>query len=144
MKKDIFDFPLWINESALSIVIKALQTLEKTRNAYGHSFYISFVTTHVDVTISDSLLKQYPEIMTIVLEHQFEAIKTTKIGLEVTLYFNGIPETLFIPWHSIVAFNDKLSKVQLLFKPNNEKKKKLEKDNKTKKTPSNIIIFPKK
>ena len=144
MKKDIFDFPLWINKSSLSIVIKALQTLEKTKNSYGHSFYISFVTTHGDVNISHSLLKQYPEIMTIVLEHQFEALKTTKIGLEVTLYFNGIPETLFIPWNSIVAFNDKLSKVQLLFKPTNQKKKKLEKDNKTNKTPSNIIMFPKK
>ena len=141
MQKDIFDFPLWINDSSLVVVMKALQTLEKIGTTNDHSFYISFVTKHSEVIISDSLLKKYPEVMTIVLEHQFTNLKTTKLGFNVTLYFNGMPESMFIPWTSMIAFNDKLLEIQFIFNPKDKPKTKVHKQPKNS---SNIIMFPKK
>ena len=43
--------------------------------------------------MSDRLRAQYPEQMTIILQHQFWDLTVTERGFEVGLSFGGIPES---------------------------------------------------
>lgn len=71
-----------------------------------HHFYITF-DTHADgVQISERLRQQYPQEMTVILQHQFWDLTVTDAGFSVGLSFGGIPEKLSIPFESINAFFD--------------------------------------
>jgi hypothetical protein len=49
---------------------------------------------------------QYPQEMTIVLQHQFWDLKVTDDNFEVGLSFNGVTERLVIPFAAIRRFAD--------------------------------------
>jgi hypothetical protein len=58
------------------------------------------------VRISSRLLQQYPEEMTIVLQHQFWDLTVTEHAFEVGLSFNGVPERLLVPFTALKGFLD--------------------------------------
>jgi hypothetical protein len=51
-------------------------------------------------------LAQYPEEMTVILQHQFWDLVVTEDRFEVGLSFGGIPERLVVPFNSIKSFFD--------------------------------------
>jgi hypothetical protein len=71
-----------------------------------HHFFIVFNTGHPGVRLSDRLRKQYPQEMTIVLQHQFRNLRVTEETFEVQLSFGGIPELLKVPFAAINGFVD--------------------------------------
>jgi hypothetical protein len=71
-----------------------------------HHFYISFDTRAEGVRLSPRLREQYPEEMTIVLQHQFWDLKVTDDGFEVGLSFGGVPERLAVPFAAVKSFVD--------------------------------------
>ena len=71
-----------------------------------HHFYVSFDTQAEGVRISDRLKAQYPEEMTIILQHQFWDLNVTDSGFEVGLSFGGISEKLGVPFEAITGFFD--------------------------------------
>src|SRR5581483_658391 len=71
-----------------------------------HHFYISFDPRAEGVKISERLRTQYPEEMTIILQHQFWDLVVTDDHFEVGLSFGGIPERLSIPFDAIKGFFD--------------------------------------
>jgi uncharacterized protein len=82
-----------------------------------HHFFITFVSTAEGVKLSPRLLAQYPEEMTIILQHQFWDLVVTEDRFEVGLSFGGIPERLVVPFSSIKSFLDPSVKFQLQFDP---------------------------
>ena len=71
-----------------------------------HHFFITFLSTAEGVKISPRLLAQYPEEMTIILQHQFWDLVVTEDRFEVGLSFGGIPERLVVPFSAIKSFFD--------------------------------------
>ena len=71
-----------------------------------HHFFITFLTQAPGVKISPRLLAQYPQEITIVLQHQFWDLRVTNELFEVGLSFNGIPERLVVPFDAIKGFFD--------------------------------------
>lgn len=71
-----------------------------------HHFYIEFLTGAPGVQIGPNLKAQYPERMTIVLQHQFEALDVHQDRFEVTLHFKGVPDRLIIPFAALTQFAD--------------------------------------
>lgn len=71
-----------------------------------HHFYITFLTQAEGVKLSDRLMAQYPEEMTIILQHQFWDLTVTEDRFEVGLSFGGVPERLVIPFGAIKSFLD--------------------------------------
>ena len=71
-----------------------------------HHLYITFQTQHSGVEIASRLSAQYPNEMTIVLQHQFWGLEITEDAFEITLSFSGKNERLFIPFDSVVGFAD--------------------------------------
>ena len=85
-----------------------------------HHFYITFLSKAEGVKISPRLLSQYPQEMTIILQHQFWDLVVTDDRFEVGLSFNGIPERLVIPFSSIKSFFDPSVQFGLQFEPSEE------------------------
>jgi len=71
-----------------------------------HHFYITFLSKGDGVKLSQRLLAQYPEEMTIVLQHQFWDLVVTPDRFEVGLSFGGVPERLVVPFSAIKSFLD--------------------------------------
>src|SRR5262249_61180921 len=62
-----------------------------------HHFFITFLSKADDVKLSPRLLAQYPEEMTIILQHQFWDLVVAENPFEVGLAFGGSPERLGVP-----------------------------------------------
>jgi len=82
-----------------------------------HHFFITFLSTADGVKLSPRLLAQYPEEMTIILQHQFWDLVVTEDRFEVGLSFGGIPERLVVPFASIKSFLDPSVQFGLQFEP---------------------------
>lgn len=86
-----------------------------------HHFFITFFTKAPGVKLSPRLLAQYPEEMTVILQHQFWDLRVTDDHFEVGLSFNGIPERLVVPFDSIKGFFDPSVQFGLQFETAEEK-----------------------
>ena len=71
-----------------------------------HHFFITFESTAEGVKLPPRLLAQFPQEMTIILQHQFWDLTVLEDRFEVGLSFGGIPERLVVPFHSIRSFLD--------------------------------------
>ena len=80
-----------------------------------HHFFITFNSTAAGVKLSPRLLAQYPEEMTIILQHQFWDLVVSEDRFEVGLSFGGIPERLVVPFAAIVSFRDPSAEFGLQF-----------------------------
>lgn len=98
----------WTQDALRQVVISALRHVAAEGMPGGHHFYITFRTDYPGVVIPDRLKAQYPEEMTIVLQHQFHSLNVDDAGavMSVGLSFSGIPSTLVIPLAAISNFAD--------------------------------------
>ena len=119
-------------EKALKhVVIEALKIASEEGLPGEHHFYISFKTNHPSVRMSSDLLNQYPQDMTIVLQHQFANLMLFDDYFEVDLSFSNIPHTLRIPYESITYFADPYAKFALSFAQNDYNSSSFEDKDKT-------------
>ena len=108
----------WLEEAQRQVVIRALSFAGEQGLPGGHHFYVTFRTDYPGVHIPARLLAQYPEEMTIVLQHQFWDLKVDEDGvLTVGLSFSGIPSTLVIPIGAIIGFADPHARFGLRMQP---------------------------
>ena len=96
-----------LTQQALRGVVRSVLTDAAKKGLPGdHHFYVTFATKAAGVRISERLLAQYPEEMTIILQHQFWDLDVGDTGFEVGLSFGGIPEKLTVPFEAINGFFD--------------------------------------
>jgi len=82
-----------------------------------HHFFITFLSKAEGVKLSPRLLAQYPEEMTIILQHQFWDLVVSEDRFEVGLSFGGVPERLVVPFNAIKSFFDPSVQFGLTFEP---------------------------
>src|SRR5215475_8447291 len=96
-----------LTQQALRGVVRTVLTDTARKGLPGdHHFYISFDTHSEGVRLSDRLRAQYPDEMTIILQHQFWDLKVGEEEFEVGLSFGGVPEKLTVPFDAINGFFD--------------------------------------
>jgi hypothetical protein len=115
MAEDLIRYDILAQDALRGVVRKVLSEVSRTGLPGEHHFFVSFATTAPGVRISSRLLAQYPEEMTIVLQHQYWDLTVTEHAVEVGLSFSGIPERLFVPFTAIKAFADPSVGFQLAF-----------------------------
>ena len=102
----LIPYDTWLEEAQRQVVMRAI-AFAGTHGLPGeHHFYITFHTNYPGVHVPARLSAQYPEEMTIVLQHQFWDLKIEDDILSVGLSFSGIPSNLVIPMGAIVGFAD--------------------------------------
>ena len=115
MKELEINYDKLVEKSLKHVVIEALKIAADEGLPGEHHFYITFKTNHPNARVSAQLLNQYPEDMTIVLQHQFANLMVGATYFEVDLSFGGIPQTLRIPYDAITYFADPHAKFALSF-----------------------------
>jgi hypothetical protein len=96
-----------LTQQALRGVVRNVLTETARKGLTGdHHFYISFDTRADGVRLSQRLRTQYPDEMTIILQHQFWDLAVSDDSFEVGLSFGGVPEKLTVPFDAINGFFD--------------------------------------
>jgi hypothetical protein len=103
---DHIRYDLLTQQALRGVVRNVLVDAAKKGLPGEHHFYISFDTRAEGVRLSERLRAQYPEQMTVILQHQFWDLTVTDTGFEVGLSFGGIAEKLGVPFDAIKGFFD--------------------------------------
>jgi hypothetical protein len=110
-----------LTQQALRAVVRrVLADVAKSGLPGEHHFYVTFDTRAPGVKLSARMREQYPEEMTIVLQHQFWDLAVTDTQFEVALSFNGISEKLSVPLDAIKGFFDPSVQFGLQFETQGE------------------------
>lgn len=100
------DYAALMREALHGVVRRAL-ALAATEGLPGdHHFYLTFGSSDEGVELPAALRRQFPDEITIVLQHQFWNLVVDDAGFSVTLRFGGAPERLVVPWPALRAFAD--------------------------------------
>ncbi len=104
--QDPLDYQLLIRESLRGVVRQAIDIVARHGLPSDHFFSISFRTDANGVELPPNLLQQYPEQMTIVIQHQYWDLAVVGDCFTVALSFGGSQQKLTIPFDAITTFVD--------------------------------------
>ena len=100
------DYGTLMHNAMRSLIRRVLTDVEKNGLPGAHHFFITFDTRHPEAKLASWLQERYPEEMTIVIQHWFDALEVTEEGFSVTLNFGDAPEALTVPYDAIKTFVD--------------------------------------
>ena len=103
---DHIRYDVLARDAMRGVLRKVLTDAAKSGLPGEHHFYITFLTKAAGVQLSPRMLAQYPQEMTIILQHQFWDLIVTDERFEVGLSFGGVPERLVVPFSAIKSFFD--------------------------------------
>lgn len=117
MSTDHIRYDLLARDALRGVLRRVLTDAAEQGLPGEHHFFITFMSKADGVKISPRLLAQYPEEMTVILQHQFWDLRVTEDCFEVGLSFGGVPERLVIPFNAIKSFFDPSVQFGLQFEP---------------------------
>ncbi|MFQ5534238.1 MAG: SspB family protein [Sphingomonadales bacterium] len=124
-----------VQEAMRGVVRQILERVAREGLIGEHHLYLAFDTRHDGVRLADFLREQYPNEMTIVLQHEFSNLEVAQDYFSVTLRFSGRPQTLIIPFEAITNFLDPSVPFGLQLKTDPEKEKNVEIEEELDETP---------
>ncbi|WP_279479333.1 SspB family protein [Aureimonas sp. SK2] len=115
MGQDLIRYDVLAQDALRGVIRKVLGEVVKTGLPGEHHFFITFLTSAPGVRLSSRLREKYPELMTIVIQHQYWDLSVNDTSFEVGLSFSDIPERLLIPFSAIRGFYDPAVNFELEF-----------------------------
>jgi len=115
MTEDMIRYDILVQNALRGVIRKVLTEVAKTGLPGNHHFFITFVTNAPGVKVSNRMREQYPEQMTIVLQHQFWDLEVSENSFDVGLSFSDVPEKLHVPYSAIRGFYDPSVNFELEF-----------------------------
>ncbi|MDP1723646.1 MAG: ClpXP protease specificity-enhancing factor SspB [Alphaproteobacteria bacterium] len=117
MAQKLFNYEPLIEKALRGVIADTLSHVAKNNLLGEQHFYISFLTQYPGVEIPDYLAEEYPEEMTIVLQHQYFGLKVHADRFEVMLVFGSAPDKIVVPFEAITDFMDPSQRFELKFMP---------------------------
>jgi hypothetical protein len=117
--ESLLPYDEWVEAAMRQVVVRALSYVAANGLPGEHHFYVTFRTDYPGVVIPPRLRTQYPQEMTIVLQHQFWDLKMDEEAglISVGLSFGGVPASLVIPIGAVTGFVDPYVRNGLRFQP---------------------------
>ena len=117
--ESLLPYERWIANALRHVVVQAIEYVAVHGLPGGHHFYLTFRTAYPGVVIPPRLRAQYPDEMTIVLQHQFWDLKVDHEArtIQVGLAFCGAGSILVIPLDALVSFADPQIQYAIRFDP---------------------------
>lgn len=103
---DTIDYGKKMHHAMRGLIAGVLQDVADHGLPGEHHFFITFDTQHPDVEMAGWLFDRYPEEMTIVIQHWYDALFIGEDGFQITLNFGDNPEPLRIPFDALKTFVD--------------------------------------
>ena len=115
--ESLLPYDEWTEAAMRQVMVRALAHAAAHGLPGEHHFYLTFRTDHPGVVIPARLRAQYPQEMTIVLQHQFWDLTMDEASglVSVGLSFGGVPTTLVIPLDAVTGFADPFVRFGLRF-----------------------------
>ncbi|WP_407493438.1 SspB family protein [Pseudooceanicola sp. MF1-13] len=122
------DYGNLMHRAMRGLIQEVLEDVAESGLPGAHHFFITFDTTHPDAALADWLKDRYPEEMTVVLQHWYDNLEVGDDGFGITLNFGDSPESLYIPYDSILTFVDPSVEFGLRFETQGDKASKSDGD----------------
>jgi len=106
MPEDLIRYDLLTQAALRGVMRTVLADAAKKGLPGAHHFKITFLTAADGVQLSERMRAQYPQTMTIILQHQFRDLAVRDEAFDVGLSFGGNPERLTVPFEAVTAFFD--------------------------------------
>jgi len=116
MTEDLMGYNQIVENALKGVVREALSRAAAVGLPGDHHFYITYRTDAPGVQVPQSLREQYPEEITIVIQHQFWDLVIDQDLFSVSLSFAGKKEHLEVPFSAITGFADPSVQFGLQFK----------------------------
>lgn len=116
MTEDLMGYNQIVENALKGVVREALSRAAAVGLPGDHHFYITYRTDAPGVQVPQSLREQYPEEITIVIQHQFWDLVIDQDLFSVSLSFAGKKEHLEVPFSAITGFADPSVQFELQFK----------------------------
>jgi hypothetical protein len=100
------NYELLVEDALRSVVRSSLRIVENIGLPGETHFYISFITGYEGVEIDKSLRAKHPDQMTIVIQHQYADLRVAEDHFGITLFFDGKPSQMIIPFQAVTSLND--------------------------------------
>lgn len=104
--RDEIGYGRLVQEALRGVARGALRHAAREGLPGEHHFYVSFRTRAEGVVLPPRVSAQFPDEMTIVLQHQFWNLEVDEPSFSVTLRFGGQPERLTVPFAALTSFVD--------------------------------------
>ena len=119
LPESLLPYDEWVEDAYRTVMLRALEHASVSGLPGEHHFYLTFLTNHSKVVIPDRLRAQYPQEMTIVIQHQFWDLKVDHDArtISVGLSFGGVGSVLVISFDCVTAFADPHIRMALRFTP---------------------------
>ena len=119
LRTPLLPYDEWVEEAMRQVVARAITHVADNGLPGEHHFYLTFRTDYPGVVMPPRLRTQYPQEMTIVLQHQFWDLKMdAEAGqISVGLSFGGVPASLAIPLAAVTGFADPHVRYGARFRP---------------------------
>jgi hypothetical protein len=100
------DYLSILQEALKKVVVFILSDVAKNGLQGSHHFYITFKTHYPGVILSKDLKEQFSDMITIVMQNDFENLVVYENYFEVNLSFGGVYQKVKVPFDSIIRFED--------------------------------------
>jgi hypothetical protein len=115
MDPDKIDYSAILQDALRDAVRRVLEQVAEHGMPGEHHFYIGFRTGFPGVEAPRFLREQYPEEVTIILQHQFWGLEVGPEEFSVLLSFGGARQRVTVPFAALTAFADPLADFGLRF-----------------------------
>ncbi len=116
--QDLMQYEAMAQDALRGVVRAALKRAAAPAGLPGaHHFYITFKTQAAGVSGPPDLLSNYPDEMTIVLQHQYWDLAPGETFFSISLKFGGEPKRLSVPYAAVTRFYDPSVQFLLQFEP---------------------------
>lgn len=116
-QNDIINYEELVQTAIRKVMRDVLTNVAKNGLPGKHHFYIDFITNYPGVQIPEFLREDYPEDMTIVLQHEYWDLEIHDNFFAVTLSFDNADERIVVPFDAVIKFVDPSVNFGLEFTP---------------------------
>jgi hypothetical protein len=106
MDPDKIDYSAILQDALRDAVRRVLEQVAEHGLPGEHHFFIGFRTAFPGVEVPRFLRDQYPDEVTIILQHQFWGLEVTPDAFSVLLTFGGSRQRLLVPFAALTTFAD--------------------------------------
>ncbi len=117
---DYLNYNNMLDKALLSVVKDAMEQASVNGLLDNHYFYLTFKTNANGVVVPEFLRKQYPETLTIIIQHEYSNLSVSENEFGVTLSFNNHNYHIIVPFNSLIAFSDPEVNFSLSFNPSDD------------------------
>ena len=115
MDPEKIDYPAILQDALRDAVRRVLEQVAEHGLPGEHHLYIGFRTSFPGVEVPRFLRQQFPEEVTIILQHQFWGLDVTPEDFSVLLAFGGSKQRIVVPFAALTAFADPSANFGLRF-----------------------------